>query len=180
MGLGRSLVRLVLVFLVLLVIFASGWVAGRLGMGSVVAPASLTGLERAFSEQMAGAALVGQFTVAGREEPGRPDRYEIESVEKVGEDRWRFNARLRPGGPVLPIVVPMRWVGDTPVIVMTDFSIPAVGTFSTRVFFYGDRYAGTWQNARVGGHMFGRIERAGGAGRAGEAGATVEEGGVGR
>ena len=103
----------------MLLTFAAGWVAGRLGIGSVVAPASLTDLERDFREQMAGATLVGQFTVAGRDIPPRPDRYEIESVEKVGDDRWRFNARIRPGGLVLPIVVPMRWVGDTPVIVIT-------------------------------------------------------------
>ena len=30
-----------------------------------------------------------------------------------------------------------------------------------RVFFYGDRYAGTWQHGKVGGHMWGRIERTG-------------------
>jgi hypothetical protein len=33
-----------------------------------------------------------------------------------------------------------------------------MGTFTARVFFYGDRYAGTWEHAgRGGGHMFGRI-----------------------
>jgi hypothetical protein len=130
-------------------------------MGSVVEPASLTDLERAFTDRMSGASLVGQFTVAGRDAPATPDRYEIESVQKVGDDQWRFNARIRPGGAVLPIVVPMRWIGDTPVIMMTDYAIPAVGTFTSRVFFYGDRYVGTWQHGSVGGHMFGRIEKAG-------------------
>jgi hypothetical protein len=55
--------------------------------------------------------------------------------------------------------VTMRWVGDTPMIMLTDFTIPAMGTFTVRLFFYGDRYAGTWQHGRVGGQMFGRIER---------------------
>jgi len=61
----------------------------------------------------------------------------------------------------VPIVVTMPWAGDTPIITMTDVSIPTLGTFTARVFFYGDRYAGTWQHGAVGGHMFGRIEAAG-------------------
>jgi hypothetical protein len=43
---------------------------------------------------------------------------------------------------------------------MTDTSLPAMGTFTVRVLFYGDRYAGTWQHGAVGGHMSGRIEKA--------------------
>jgi hypothetical protein len=61
-------------------------------------------------------------------------------------------------GAGIPIVVPMRFVGDTPVIMMTDTSLPGIGTFTVRVFFYGDRYAGTWQHGAVGGHMAGIIE----------------------
>jgi hypothetical protein len=44
-------------------------------------------------------------------------------------------------------------------ILLSDMTIPALGTFSARVFFYGDRYSGTWQHGSVGGHLFGRIER---------------------
>jgi hypothetical protein len=44
-------------------------------------------------------------------------------------------------------------------IMMTDMTIPALGKFTTRVFFYEDRYSGIWQDERIGGHMFGRIER---------------------
>ena len=43
-------------------------------------------------------------------------------------------------------------------IMLTDFTIPTVGTFTVRVFFYGDQYAGLWQHGTTGGHMFGRIE----------------------
>ena len=50
-------------------------------------------------------------------------------------------------------------VGDTPMITLTDLAVPTLGTFTARVFFYGDRYAGTWQHGNVGGHMFGRIEK---------------------
>ena len=147
----------------LLAVFAGGWLAGRLGIGSVVDPASLTELERQFTERMQNVTLIGSFTVAGREDRApRPDRYDIAGVEKVGDDLWRFNASMDccgVNGATLPIVVPMRWVGDTPVIMMTDTSLPGIGTFTARVFFYGDRYSGTWQHGAVGGHMSGRIEQ---------------------
>ena len=160
----RRTLGIALGVVLLLVIFAVGWLAGRLGIGSVVDPASLTDLERQFTQRMNDVTMVGSFTVAGREDrTPRPDRYEIASVEKVGDDLWRFNARMdccgMGGSGAIPIVVPMRWVGDTPVIMMTDTSLPGIGTFTVRVFFYGDRYAGTWQHGRVGGHMSGRIEK---------------------
>jgi len=146
----------------LLVVFALGWSAGTFGIGRRVPRASLTDLERQFTDRMHGATLVGLFTVAGREDrPASPDRYEISSVEKVGGNDWRFNARIRYGNVdvTLPIVVTMLWAGDTPMITMTDVTIPTLGTFTARVFFYGDRYAGTWQHGNVGGQMFGRIEK---------------------
>ncbi len=159
----RRVLGSVLVVVLLLATFAGGWLVGRLGIGSVVDPASLTDLERQFTERMRNVTMVGSFTVAGREDrTPRPDRYDIASVEKVGDDLWRFNASMDccgVNGATLPIVVPMRWSGDTPVIMMTDTSLPGIGTFTVRIFFYGDRYAGTWQHGDVGGHMSGRIEK---------------------
>jgi hypothetical protein len=144
----------------MVLIFAGGWIVGRLGIGRVVDPASLSDAERQFSERMKNVKLVGSFSVAGRERQApRDDGYEIVSVEKVGADLWRFNARMDCCGVKgeIPVVVPMRWNGDTPMIMMTDTSIPGVGTFTVRLFFYGDRYAGTWQHGKVGGAMSGRI-----------------------
>jgi len=167
MAITTRLARLVVIVVLMLVMFGAGWIVAKTGIGSAVDPASLTQLERQFTEQMKGAALVGQFTVAGREDSaGRPDRYDISSVQKVGDDRWQFNARMRYGSTdvTLPITVPMRWVGDTPMIAITDFSIPTLGTFTARVLFHGDRYSGTWQHDKVGGHMFGRIEKSTSAG----------------
>ena len=69
--------------------------------------------------------------------------------------------RMRHGTTdvTLPVTVPMRWIDDTPMVMLTDLSIPALGTFTARVFFYDGRYAGTWQHgSTVGGHMYGRIE----------------------
>jgi hypothetical protein len=150
--------------ILMLVMFALGWVVAKTGAGSAIDPASLPELERQFTDRMQNVALVGQFTIAGREDrPGSPERYEITSVEKVDDDRWRFNARVQYGklDVTLPITIPVLWVGDTPMISMTDVNIPTLGTFSVRLVFYGDRYAGTWQHDKVGGHMFGRIEKLG-------------------
>jgi hypothetical protein len=162
MAIVKRLAGLLVIVVLMLVMFGSGWLVAKLRFGSAVKPESLSQLERQFTDQMNGAALVGHFTVAGREDrAANPDRYDISSVEKVGGDQWRFNARIRYGSvdATVPIVVTMRWAGDTPMITITDFSIPRMGTFTARVFFYADRYAGTWQHGAVGGHMFGRIEK---------------------
>lgn len=142
-----------------LIVFAGGWLTGRLGIGKVADPASLTETERRFAERMRGVTLVGSFTTDGREGPPQTDRYEIVSVEKAGDDLWRFNAKCCGLNVAVPFVVPMRFNGDTPMIMMTETSLPGMGTFSARVFFYGGRYAGTWQHGEEGGHMWGRIEK---------------------
>jgi hypothetical protein len=153
----RSTVALILLVLA----FAAGWVVSTTGMATRIDPATLPTLERQFAERMRNVRLVGRFTMAGREDRApAADSYEIDSVEKVGDDRWRFNARIGEYGNnlTIPIVVTMRFADDTPMIQMTDSSIPGVGTFTSRVIFYADRYAGTWQHGDRGGHLFGRIE----------------------
>jgi hypothetical protein len=91
----RRLIGIIAIVIVVLLSFGGGWLAGRTGMGlTPVDPGSLTELERRFVEQMRGAVLVGSFTVTGRENRApSPDRYEVASVEKIGDDEWRFNAR---------------------------------------------------------------------------------------
>lgn len=167
MAVLRRALGLVVAVVLALALFGGGWLVGRLGIGSVVSPSSMSEAEHRFAESMRGVTMVGTFTVAGREDrTPSPDRYQIESVEKVGDDLWRFNAKMdccgMAGSGSVPIAVPMRWVGDTPMIMMTDTSLPGIGTFTVRVFFYGDRYAGTWQHGDVGGHMSGRIEKSSG------------------
>jgi hypothetical protein len=167
MASGRSWLFRALALVALLVVFALGWLVGTAGIGRAAPRASLNELERKFTDQMHGASLVGRFTIAGREDrQASPDRYDISSVEKLAGNDWRFNARMRYGSvdTTLPIVVTMLWAGDTPIIEMTDVTIPRLGTFSARVFFYGDRYAGTWQHGQYGGHMFGRIQKTDAAG----------------
>lgn len=125
----------------------------------------LTPREQAFTQQMENCVLVGTFTVDGQNDsdPLKPERYEIESAVKASGDLWVFTVRIKYGklDTKLPVTVPLLWAGETPMVSLTNASIPGLGEgFSARVLFHEDRYAGTWQHGKVGGHMFGRIEKA--------------------
>jgi hypothetical protein len=157
MASSRGWLRFAAGSLLLLLTFSVGWIVAKAGIGSAIDPATLPERERQFAERMRGVAMVGHFTLDGREGQ-RSDRYDISSVEKVGEDRWRFNARIGERDITLPVTVTMRWLDDTPMIMLNSLTIPALGTFSARVFFHGDLYAGSWQDGDKGGFLFGRIE----------------------
>ncbi len=126
--------------------------------------AKLEKREQAFIERMSNTVLVGKFTLVGEENNGggKPERYEIREINKVSGNMWVFQTRVKYGqvDSVLPIPVPIEWAGDTPMVSMTNFTIPGMGTFSCRVLFDKDRYAGTWQHGKKGGHMWGLIEKA--------------------
>ena len=119
-------------------------------------------LEKRFTEKMANSVLVGFFTVDGQNDNGlKEERYEIESAKKLNGDLWIITARIQYGENDVKVPVPVKvlWAGDTPMISLTDLTIPGLGTFTSRVLFYENRYAGTWQHGEVGGHLFGRIEK---------------------
>jgi hypothetical protein len=120
-------------------------------------------LEKSFAETLTGATLVGHFTVVGRPDPGkdRTDRYEIEKAEKIEGHRWLITSRIKYGKHDVKVPIPLEvyWAGDTPVITVSNVTVPGMGTFVARVLVYGDRYAGTWQHDKFGGHMWGMIER---------------------
>ena len=123
---------------------------------------------------MRGAVLVGHFTLfptdAGAGEPAasepavklRSERYEIAKVAKRVGNIWTFHARIQFGNNDVEVPVPVRltWAGDTPVVGVTDLGIPGLGTYTARVAFYRDSYAGMWWGDGYGGNMFGTIERA--------------------
>ncbi len=120
-------------------------------------------LEKQFAETLTGATLVGHFTVVGRPATGKDhtDRYEIDKAEKVEGHRWLITSRIKYGqhDVKMPIPLEVYWAGDTPVITVSNVTVPGMGTFVARVLVFGDRYAGTWQHDKVGGHMWGMIER---------------------
>lgn len=119
--------------------------------------------EQAFADLMSGAAMVGRFSVDGRDTPPKEERYEISRAQKLGGDKWLITARIKYGQNDIevPVAVQMNWAGDTPVLSVTDIAIPGLGEgFTTRLLFYRDRYAGSWYHGEAGGHMWGKIEKA--------------------
>lgn len=121
-------------------------------------------LYQQFEETLTGAKMKGQFTITGKEGPPKEETYTIKKVTRLDiDDLWRFDVHIKYGNvdKTMPIAVPVRWAGDTPVITLTKTAIPELGTFSARVVIDGDKYAGTWtHHGAGGGHMFGIIEKA--------------------
>lgn len=119
--------------------------------------------ETRFAKYMTGATLAGRFTVVGKANDEMPEEeYTILKCEKLPDgDLYRFTARIRYGetDAELPMDLPVLWAGDTPVISLTNLWIPGLGTFSSRVMIYRDRYSGTWTHGEVGGHLFGVIKK---------------------
>jgi hypothetical protein len=122
-------------------------------------PADTATLEKQFQEMMAGAVLVGHSTFNNRDKLSGEERYSIDSVTRLAGDTWMFKARMKLGSREVPVPIPVtiKWAGDTPVIEVTDFSIPGIGSYTARVVLYRDQYAGTWSGGRGGGQMFGKI-----------------------
>ena len=77
----------------------------------------------------------------------------IVSVTKQDGDNWLINARMKYGDSeiVAPIPAQVKWAGDTPVICITNLTIPGGGTYNARVLIYEHTYAGTWSGKDRGG-----------------------------
>ena len=123
---------------------------------------AMTPTEQKLADQLTNAVLVGRFSV-DRNPNGnpKPERYTIRGLTKIGEGKWIVQSRVTYGDIDVPVPVPVDiyWAGDTPVLQVTDLTIPLIGSqFTARVMFYGDRYAGSWAHGKVGGHMWGHIE----------------------
>ena len=120
---------------------------------------SLGNLDKQFQEMMTGATLVGHSTLTNRDGISGEERYSIDTVSKIGGETWLFKTRMKLGSRELPLPIPVviKWAGDTPVITLTDMSIPGFGTYTARVVLYRNQYAGTWSGKNDGGQLFGKI-----------------------
>lgn len=121
-------------------------------------------LDKQFQELLSGSQLVGTFTTInddGSEKPPAVDRYTIESVKPLKNGFWQFVARIQYENRdvKMPLALEVKWAGDTPVITLTNVLVPGFGTFTARVLFYGNQYAGTWSAGDHGGHMYGKVEK---------------------
>lgn len=119
----------------------------------------LARLEAQFAQQMSGCQMVGLFTTRDPEKKPQRDSYTILKVRKLRDSKWQFLARVEyQEKPItVPLVVDVKWAGDTPVIQVTDMKIPFLGTYTARVVIYRGEYAGTWSGVGYGGQMYGKI-----------------------
>jgi hypothetical protein len=119
-------------------------------------------LEAALVKMLSGATLEGSFTSTGvGSDPSRLSRekYTLGDVKKLQGNLWLIPARIEYGehDVTLPLTLPIRWAGDTPLIVVDNVGLPGFGTVSARVMFFDGRYAGYWKHGEQGGHLFGVI-----------------------
>ena len=122
-------------------------------------PQSLTAAEQKFASLLTNAQLTGYFTTWDEPEAPQKDTYTLEKIAKLNGDLWMFVARIQYGehDTRLPLPLPVRWAGDTPVIMLDKFPVPGFGIFSARIVIHDDQYAGTWNGGDHGGHLYGRI-----------------------
>jgi hypothetical protein len=127
-------------------------------------PVDPAALEKQFEATLTNVTLVGHFTTTGSNAPPKEDRYHIVKVTKQQDGNWLFQAGMRYAAQdlLIPLVIPVKWAGDTAVIQVTGMRMPggSGAGYSARVLIYGDQYAGTWSSPKHGGHLFGRIEKA--------------------
>lgn len=135
--------------------------SGRAEESSSPSQSDKATLEKQLAERLTHSRLVGYYQTIGQEGPPKEDEYTLGEVSKKEGDTWLFNASLQYGSKVInvPLEVPILWAGDTPVISVTGFNVPGMGTYTARVMFYGEHYAGTWSSANHGGYLWGRIEK---------------------
>lgn len=122
-------------------------------------------LEKRFAQQMSGMVLEGFYTDDAHPNPDAPakNRYTILGLQKAAGDTWLIRARVQFGKldatlPPLPLTV--KWAGDTPVITVDTVDFPGIGKYTARVVVHNGRWAGTWNGADHGGHVWGTVRKA--------------------
>ena len=118
-------------------------------------------LEATFKAMLTKATLTGRWcsTKDGKLGPEKEDKYNIVSANKVGADKWVISTRVKMNGreTVVPIPAEVKWAGDTAVLSVDNLQYPGAGTYSARVLFYEQTYAGTWSGGDHGGLLSGVI-----------------------
>jgi len=120
-----------------------------------------TSLEQKFQQMMSGVTLIGHSANSNGESVPGEEKYVIEKVSKLAGETWLFHVRIKYGSHDVPVPLPVtiKWAGDTPVITLTNLTIPGLGTYTARVLLYEDQYAGTWSSKDHGGQVFCKIVR---------------------
>jgi hypothetical protein len=132
------------------------------GKGPSKAIPSQEELEAKFKTMLTKATLAGRWAPIKNGTLGeeKEDKYEIVSVGKVNGDSWVVNAKMKYGGRefVAPFPVKVRWAGDAAVLSVENLQMPGgQNSYSARVMFFENTYAGTWSGGGHGGMLSGLI-----------------------
>jgi hypothetical protein len=123
-------------------------------------------MEQKFSAMLEEATLHGTWAPFRAEGLGDDleDRYFIVRAAKEKGDRWLIVSRLNYKGQQLdvPIPVVIKFAGDAAVMILNDVPVGEGKTWSARILFHDDVYAGSWWGAekKEGGVVSGTITRA--------------------
>jgi hypothetical protein len=121
----------------------------------------MTDAEQKFKTLLTDCVMDGRWYSVKDGEMGeqKQDKYQIVSLAKVKGDSWVITTKMKYGGREmsLPLPIEVKWAGDTPVIVVNNLQIPGGGTYSARVVFYQNTYAGSWTGGDHGGLLSGVI-----------------------
>lgn len=121
-------------------------------------------LEVIFIAMLKNATLEGTWVPlnAGKAGEQKTDRYRVVRAEKVEGDQWRIVSRIKHQGQEIevPIPVTVKWAGDAAVLILDEVQTGGGKSYSARVLFHNDRYAGSWWGKnQPGGLVSGAITR---------------------
>lgn len=131
-------------------------------------------LESKFKAMMTGVTMSGHWCSVkdGALGEQKNEKYTIVSAEKGNGDAWIIHAKMSYGGKeiVAPIPVQVKWAGDAAVMIVDALKIPGPtgysgNSYSARVLFHDNTYAGTWSGGNHAGLLKGIITKDEAAGK---------------
>ena len=122
--------------------------------------------ENAFSAMLKNATLNGTWAPIDKSLLGddQKDGYEIVSATKKEGDVWVLVSKMKFQGQEMQIPIPVRvkFAGDTAVMILNNLPLGDGTTWSARILFHDDVYAGSWwgpDKAKKSGIVSGTITR---------------------
>ena len=121
-------------------------------------------VEATFSAMLANATLKGSWApISGGALGGeKDDGYKIVSATKKEGDIWIIVYRVDFDGKTIdfPMPVTVKFAGDVAVLILDNVPTASGSTYSARVMFHNDVYAGSWWGkGEKGGTISGTISR---------------------
>jgi hypothetical protein len=126
---------------------------------------SAADLEAEFSAMLQNATLKGSWVPIRQGATGeeKNDAYQVVRATRIEGDRWEIVSKAKHQGKEIeyPIPVMVKWAGDTAVMILDEVATGGGKTYSARVMFHTNRYAGSWWGkGQPGGLLSGAITQA--------------------